>query len=218
MHALEHVIFDLDGTLTDPRTGITRSWAYMLERLGRTAPPLDSLERFIGPPTREVASELLGTDDPADLERAVAIYRERFSSLGLYENLVYDGIADALARLSQQGYALWVCTSKPHVYARRILEHFDLLARFRGVYGPELDGTRADKVDLLAYLLPRESIDPARAVMIGDRMHDIRAARQCGLRSLGVTYGFGSIEELTAAGADALCTSVAELPSAIARL
>jgi phosphoglycolate phosphatase len=217
MTALEHLIFDLDGTLTDPRTGITRCWAYMLERLGRAAPPLHELERFIGPPTRDVASELLGTDDATELERAIAIYRERFSSVGLYENQLYPGIGEVLAGLQQQGFALWVCTSKPHVFARRILEHFALNAHFRAVYGPELDGTRADKLDLLGYLLPRESIDPARALMIGDRMHDIRAARHCGARSLGVTYGFGSLEELTAAGADAICDSVAELPSAIAR-
>jgi phosphoglycolate phosphatase len=217
MTTLSHLIFDLDGTLTDPRTGITRSWAFMLERLGHSAPPLQELERFIGPPTRDVASELLGTSEPEALERAIAIYRERFSSVGLYENLAYPGIGAVLASLYQQGYALWVCTSKPHVYARRILEHFSLLSHFRAVYGPELDGTRADKVELLAYLLPRESIDPARALMIGDRMHDIRAARACGVRSLGVSYGFGSVEELSAAGADAICASVAELPGAIAR-
>lgn len=218
MSRLEHLIFDLDGTLTDPRSGITRSWAYMLERLGRQSPPLQEMERFIGPPTREVASELLGTQDPTQLERAVAIYRERFSSVGLYENLVFPGIADVLAGLHQQGYALWVCTSKPHVYARRILEHFALLAHFRAVYGPELDGTHGDKAELLAHLLLREGIDSAAAVMIGDRMHDIRAARASGVRSLGVTYGFGSLEELTTAGADAICASVAELPGAIARL
>lgn len=216
MSAFDHLIFDLDGTLTDPREGIARCYAYVLELLGRPVPPLREFERFIGPPTREVVSELLGSSDPDEVERAVAIYRERFSSVGLFENEVYPGMAELLASLSQAGFALWVCTSKPHVYARRILEHFGLLRWFREVYGCELDGTYAAKTDLLEHLLPREQIDPRRALMIGDRMHDIRAARHCGLRSLGVLYGFGTIEELREAGADALCPTVAELPVCIA--
>ena len=216
MSAIEHLIFDLDGTLTDPREGITRCYAHVLEHLGRPVPPLHEFERFIGPPTRQVVSEILGTSDRDQVERAVAIYRERFSTVGLFENEVYPGMPEVLESLSQQGFALWVCTSKPHVYARKILEHFGLLRWFREVYGCELDGRLAEKTDLLAYLLEREQIDRQRALMIGDRLHDVRAAQHCGVRSLGVTYGFGSIEELRDAGADAICPSVADLRASIA--
>ena len=214
----EHVIFDLDGTLTDPREGITRSFAHALEVLGYAVPALSELTRFIGPPTREVLAELLGTQDSERIEKGVAIYRERFAAVGLFENEAYAGMNELLAELALRGHTLWVCTSKPGVYAQRIAEHFGFTRSLRAVYGCELDGTRADKPDLLAYLLERESIPAARAVMIGDRLHDIRAARLCGLRSIGVLYGFGSREELVEAGADQLCSTVAELADVIARL
>jgi phosphoglycolate phosphatase len=214
----QDVIFDLDGTLTDPREGITRSYAHTLDLLGYPVPELSSLTRFIGPPTREVLAELLGTQDSARIEQGVAIYRERFGEVGLFENEPYAGMNELLATLAQRGHTLWVCTSKPTVYAQRIAEHFGFMPSLRAVYGCELDGTRADKADLLAYLLERESIPAQHAVMIGDRLHDIRAARACGVRSIGVLYGFGSREELTQAGADHLCATVTELAHAIARL
>jgi phosphoglycolate phosphatase len=215
---LTHLIFDLDGTLTDPREGITRSYIHALEMLGHVAPPAASLERFIGPPTREVLRELLGTDDHDAIERGVSIYRERFSTVGLYENALYPEIEAVLRELAAVGFTCWVCTSKPRVYAAQIIEHFGLTQYFRAVYGCELDGTRADKADLLAYLLERESIDPAAAVMIGDRLHDVRAARENGLRSIGVLYGFGDRAELEAAGAHALCVKLRELPQIIRRV
>ena len=215
---IEHVIFDLDGTLTDPEAGITRSWAHALEVLGRPVPPLKELTRFIGPPTRDVMAELLGTQDAARIEEGVAIYRERFSTLGLFENHAYPGIVDTLAQLAASGRSLWICTSKPGVYAQRIADHFGFTPHLRAVYGPELDGTRGDKAELLTYLLAQEGIPAEGAVMIGDRLHDIRAARQCRVRSIGVLYGFGSREELTQAGADQLCATVAELAGMIERI
>jgi phosphoglycolate phosphatase len=216
--AITHLIFDLDGTLTDPREGITRCYIHALRELGREAPPPTALERYIGPPTREVLSDLLGTLDKDEIERAVSIYRQRFSTLGLFENVPYPGIGEALRHFGQTGLECWVCTSKPGVYATRILVHFELSGYFRAIYGCELDGTRADKADLLAYLLARESISADQALMIGDRMHDVRAARSNGLRSIGVLYGFGDRAELQAAGADALCASPTELPTIVARI
>lgn len=213
-----HLIFDLDGTLTDPREGITRCHLHVLERFELPLPPQRELERFIGPPLRDALAELIGTRDAVQVERATAIYRERFGAVGLFENFPYPGIHAALAALGEQGNTLWVCTSKAGVYAERILEHFELSGFFSAIYGCELDGALSDKAELLAFILERHAIDPARAIMIGDRKHDIRAAQRNGLRSIGVLYGFGDEAELREAGADALCPSVADLGAVIARL
>jgi phosphoglycolate phosphatase len=215
---IEHLIFDLDGTLTDPREGITQSYIHALEQLGYQPPPAAALERYIGPPNREVFRELLGRADGAEIERAVALYREHFSTLGIFQNVLYPGIGELLLRFVQMGLGCWVCTSKPGVYATRIIEHFALSQHFRAIYGCELDGTRADKAELLAYLLERESIAPGQALMIGDRLHDVLAARANGVRSIGVLYGFGDRTELERAGADALCAKLDELPAVVAQL
>jgi phosphoglycolate phosphatase len=211
------LIFDLDGTLTDPSVGITRCYIHALRALGREPPTAAELERHIGPPMRSVLAELLGTHDADEVETGVRIYRERFSTVGLFENAPYPGIADALAQLRSRGYRLFVCTSKPEVYALRIVQHFKLAEYFQRIYGCELDGTRGEKTELLAYLLERESVEPSSAVMIGDRLHDVRAAKANGLRSVGVLYGFGSAAELERAGADVLCPSVSDLPAVIER-
>lgn len=214
----KHLLFDLDGTLTDSREGITRCYIHTLQVLGRQPPTAAELERYIGPPTRDVLRDLLGTNDSVLVENAVRIYRERFSTVGLFENTPYTGISDALSQLGAEGFKLFVCTSKPEVYAVRILEHFQMASHFQHIYGCELDGTRGEKHELLAYLIDRESIDPSSAVMIGDRLHDVHAARANGVRSIGVLYGFGSKSELERAGADVLCDSVAELPDAVTRV
>jgi phosphoglycolate phosphatase len=211
-----HLIFDLDGTLTDPREGITRCYVHALEQLGLTPPAAESLERYIGPSIREVLAELLATTDAARIEEAVTIYRERFARVGLFENFPFPDVHATLRAFTETGYVLWVCTSKPRVYAERILEHFELAAHFRGVYGCELDGTLSDKAELLAHLLERETIVPATAIMIGDRKHDMRAARLNGTHCIGVTYGFGDLLELEEAGASAFCAQFSELPEAIA--
>ena len=212
------VIFDLDGTLTDPREGIVRCFVHALERLGWVAPPVEELTRFIGPPLREVFGVLLKTDDAARIEHAVALYRERFGTIGLFENHPYEGIHAALAQLRAAGHRLFVCTSKAQVYAERIVAHFELAPYFERAYGPGLDGTLSDKAALLAHLIERESIAPASAVMIGDRLHDMLAARSNGLRGLGVLYGFGDLAELTAAGAALTCERVEDIPPGVARL
>lgn len=205
------VLFDLDGTLTDPQVGITHSLCHALTEMGRVAPEPQSLCWCIGPPLQESIPLILGTDDEAECSRCLGLFRERFSTIGLLENTVYPSVADALESLRCEGVNLLVATSKPHIYAQRILEHFDLLLFFRAVYGSELDGTRTNKVDLLGHLLASEGMQGPDCVMVGDREHDILAARAHGCGSVGVLWGYGSAQELTDAGADVLCASPPDL-------
>jgi len=205
-HAL---LFDLDGTLTDNYLGISRSIVYALERLDANIPDAATLRRCVGPPLRDSFRWLLDTDDVTVVEQAIGLYRERFADVGWRENVVYDGIADAFAALAAGATRMFVCTSKPEVYARRIVTLFGFSEHLDGVYGADLAGRLDDKVKLLAHLVATEHLDPARAIMIGDRAHDVRAARMNGTRSAGVLWGYGSREELAAA--DAIVTVPAEL-------
>ena len=213
---ITNVLLDLDGTLTDPATGITNCIAYALTRVDVAAPSPNDLHFAIGPPLRGSFATLLKTNDTVLIERAMVLYRERFAETGLFENIVYNGVPEMLTDLKARNYRLLLATAKPHVYARRILAHFNLATPFDGIYGSELDGTRQHKADLLRYLLERENIDPSSAVMIGDRHHDIDAARVHGCRAIGVTYGYGSAEEL--AHADRLCDSPAHIAETIVSL
>jgi phosphoglycolate phosphatase len=203
------IFFDLDGTLTNPKPGITRSIQYALHKLDLEAPSEDDLTWCIGPPLRTSFKKLLGTDALADM--AVSLYRERFTDIGLFENEVYGGIEDTLSALATPGRRLFVATSKPFVYAERIIDHFKLRAYFERVFGSELDGTRADKTELLDYALKAAHVDPAHAIMIGDRSHDMIGARNNGMTALGVLYGYGSLEELLGAGAHHLAATPREL-------
>jgi len=208
---MKALLFDLDGTLTDPREGITRSIAHALERLGIEPPPLQELTFAIGPPLRLSFARLLATEKRETIELAVKHYRERFADVGLFENAPYDGIAETLGALAAGGAPLFVATSKPLVYARRIVDHFDLGRHFIEVHGCELDGTREDKRDLLAHLLPHHGVAPGEAAMIGDRGADMVAARHHGVRAVGVLWGYGSRDELVQAGAQSLCESPGDL-------
>ena len=208
---MKAVLFDLDGTLTDPREGITRSIAYALERMGLAPPPLADLTFAIGPPLRRSLAQLLGSEESDPVERALAFYRERFADVGLFENAVYDGMAETLQALSATGTTLIVATSKPRVYAERIVRHFGLEAHFAAVHGCELDGTREDKRDLLAHLIPHHGLLANTAAMIGDRGADMLAARHHGVRAVGALWGYGTREELEAAGAQAYCAAPREL-------
>jgi phosphoglycolate phosphatase len=207
---MDTIFFDLDGTLTDPKVGITRSIQYALQRLDHpTIPTADELTWCIGPPLRTSFVQLLGGEHAAD--RAVALYRERFSDIGLYENGVYDGIDEVLTSLGASGHRLFVATSKAHVFADRIIDHFGLRRHFEGVFGAELDGTRVDKSDLLGYALKQASADPARTLMIGDRSHDMIGAKNNGINGIGVLYGYGSRDELLQAGARHVCATPAAI-------
>ena len=209
------LLFDLDGTLTDPRVGITRCIAHALERMGVPPPPPQELHFAIGPPLRASFARLLQDERSATVERAIALYRERFADVGLFENEPYEGIGEVLAALRAQGSALYVATSKPLVYAERIVRHFGLDVHFEAVHGCELDGTRENKRDLLAHLLPLHGLDPRTAVMIGDRGADMVAARHHGLYALGASWGYGDQGELLGAGAQALCATPRDLPAAL---
>jgi phosphoglycolate phosphatase len=201
---MDAIYFDLDGTLTDPKIGITRSIQYALDKLGhRDIPGEDELTWCIGPPLRASFTILLGHEHASD--RAVSLYRERFADIGIFENSLYAGIADILTAVARPGRRLFVATSKPGVFAERIIDHFGLRDHFERVFGSELDGTRSDKTHLLEYALKETSVDPSRAIMIGDRSHDIVGARNNGMNAIGVLYGYGSREELTEAGALHVC-------------
>jgi phosphoglycolate phosphatase len=207
---MDTIFFDLDGTLTDPKPGITRSIQYALQKLDRPVIPTeDELTWCIGPPLRASFVRLLGGDDSAD--RAVSLYRERFADVGLFENRLYDGIADILTALGGNGHRLFVATSKPHVFADRIINHFGLRPHFDRVFGSELDGTRVDKGDLLEYALKEASVDPSKTLMIGDRSHDMVGAGKNGIRGIGVLYGYGSRDELIGAGAQHICATPKEI-------
>jgi phosphoglycolate phosphatase len=192
----QNILFDLDGTLTDPREGITRSIQFALAKLGIDEPDLTRLEHFIGPPLLQAFMQFYDFDEAKAWE-AVNFYRERFKVTGLYENRVFDGVGELLTELQGQGRTLYIATSKPWVFAREIARHFDFARHFKVIYGSELDGTRTNKVELIGHLLA-EGLDPAQTLMIGDRKHDLIGARSNGLDAVAVGYGFGSREELEA--------------------
>ena len=203
------IYIDLDGTLTDPKPGITGSIQYALKKLGETVPSQDELTWCIGPPLHASLKALTGTDALAD--RALLLYRERFSEVGLFENSPYPGIHGTLAAVAATGARMFVATSKPAVYATRIVEHFGLKPYFERVFGSELDGTRVDKRDLLRYALDEARVEASSAIMIGDRSHDVVGARTNGMTAIGVLYGYGTEAELRDAGAHHICAAHPEL-------
>lgn len=207
---IDNILFDLDGTLTDPKPGITRSLRYALERLGKPIPAVEDLLWCIGPPLVGSLRIILGAD--ADMaETALSIYRERYSALGKFENKVYPGVPETLTGLNQQGFNLFVATSKPYVFANEIMAHFNLLPFFKRVYGSELDNSLGDKGELIAYILEREAISAKHTIMVGDRSFDILGAKKNGVFGIGVTYGYGTREELVRAKADYIADSPQEI-------
>ena len=205
------LFFDLDGTLTDPREGITRCLQYALSQLGRSAPPQAELVQYIGPPLRWTFPRLLETDDTSLVEAAIEHYRQRYATVGLFENELYAGIPELLKSLCEEDFRLFVVTSKPAVYAERIVDHFELTQYFEAVFGPDLDGRFDDKRELVAHILRERAIAPERSVMIGDRASDIAAGKANRTRTIAVTYGFGSVEELAATNPDGMCHSPSEI-------
>ncbi len=215
MNSMENVLFDLDGTLTDPKLGITSAVRYSLQRLGVDAPSAEELTVFIGPPLWASYKKYFGFDEEKANE-AVTLYREYFAERGLFENELYAGIPELLAALRERGLRLFVATSKPSVYARRITDHFCLTEFFQSVEGSELDGRRSDKAELIAHVIASFGLDKRWTVMVGDREHDIIGAVKNGIKSIGVGYGYGSREELEAAGANSYVASVEELRDMLA--
>ncbi|MDO9489834.1 MAG: HAD hydrolase-like protein [Sphingomonadaceae bacterium] len=213
---MDTILVDLDGTLTDPAAGIIAAVRHAVAQSGAVPPPADSLRWVIGPPLRRTFPHILGDD--CDVEAAVAHYRDHYGAGGLFDAAVYDGIFDALAVLRDRPARLLVCTAKPQHFAARVLDHFELSARFDAIYGPDLEGKLDDKGDLIAHMIEREGFDPARAVMIGDRGSDVRAATRHGIPTVGVLWGYGSREELVEAGAAALCAEPAELADMVGGL
>jgi phosphoglycolate phosphatase len=206
-----HILLDLDGTLTDPKIGILTSVQHALRELGEDVPSIDELHWCIGPPLKDAFLTMFGADRPEHVAAGVRHFRERFGEVGLFENEVYPGIPEALSALKQSGHALHIATSKPEVFALRILQHFDLTSYFATINGSELDGTRSDKGDLIAHLLNSQQIPAREAVMVGDRKHDIIGAARNEVMGFGVLWGYGSREELEGAGAVACLADVPEL-------
>lgn len=199
---LTNLLFDLDGTLTDPKLGISRCIQHALTELGVAPPPADSLDWCIGPPLSQSFGRLLNSSDGDLLGQAVQLYRQRFAQVGLFENRVYEGIPQTLAALRTRGFRLFLATAKPRVFAQRILDHFDLAEHFDVAYGSELNGHLSDKPSLVQHILVCEALDPEQTMIIGDRHYDILGGKANGIRTGAVTYGFGSEEELRGAGAD----------------
>lgn len=215
---MRHLFLDLDGTLTDPAPGISTCFLHSARALGHTTLTEADVRRFIGPPLREAFAEVLGTRDVARIEEAVRIYRERFSTLGLFENALYPGVLDALAGLRSAGHPLSLVTSKAAVYAERIVDHFGLRVHIPRVYGAELSGERSTKTELVAYALAGEGLVAEQACMIGDREHDVRGAKANSVAAIAVTWGYGTRAELESAGADAIVDTLPELLAAITAL
>lgn len=214
---IHNVLFDLDGTLTDPRDGITRCIQFSLGSLGREAPPSNELLWCIGPPLRQSFSRLLEDHDNELLDLALQHYRERFSEIGIYENSVYPGIETTLQNIYRAGFHIFLATSKPTMFATRILEHFRLTRYFHGIYGSELDGRLSDKADLLAHILQAEGLDPRLTLMVGDRFHDIFGGKKNGIATAAVTYGYGSREEIEGASPDFVFHSPSDLATYLER-
>jgi phosphoglycolate phosphatase len=208
------ILFDLDGTLTDPFTGITNSLQHALTTMGIEPPPSQELRRYIGPPLQATFLEILGDEGRA--ADALGHYRQRYGEVGKFENVLIPDIVDALDVLSSEGYALFVATSKLETYSRDIIDHFGLARFFRTVHGSALDGSRADKGELIRHILDAEGLDPRRTVMIGDRLHDAHGAAKNDVKAIGVLWGFGDRSELEEAGVARIATSPAELPDMVA--
>ena len=212
-----NILFDLDGTLTDPEIGITRCIQHALASLSRPVPSTESLRRYIGPPLQGSFAELLETEEEVVVAEAIRLYRERFVVTGMFENSVYPEIPAGLESLRKDGHRLWVATSKPHVYARQIVQHFGLAEFFEVVYGSELSGVNAEKAALIRTILAQEGLSTEETCMVGDRAQDVVGARANGIEVVAVLWGYGSPEELSAAGPDQTVASMAELCEYILR-
>lgn len=206
----EYIFMDLDGTISDPKEGITKAVAHALSYYGIRVENLDTLEKFIGPPLLDSFRDFYGFSEERSRE-AIEKYREYFGSQGLFENVLYDGMRELLSEAVSLGKKLVIATSKPEVYTEKILKYFDIEKYFLFAAGSTLDGSRSKKGDVIRYALDSLKIRADQAVMVGDRKHDVIGAKENGLYSIGVLYGYGDRKELETAGADCIVTDVEEL-------
>jgi len=206
-----YILFDLDGTLTESGRGIANSIIYMLNDFGIEVEDRESLRAWMGPPLVDSMQLFYGFDREKAL-RGVEKYREYFNTKGMYENEVYPGVPEMLAALKEKGYGIYMATSKPEAAARKIAEHFDLAGYFDYIGGASNDDSRGKKGDVIRYVLETAGItDKDAVIMVGDREHDVIGARQNGLETVGVLYGYGSRNELLDAGAEWVVDSVEAL-------
>ncbi|WP_254075320.1 HAD family hydrolase [Paenibacillus tritici] len=215
--SLKHILFDLDGTLTDPKEGITKSVEYALNQFSIEVEHPDLLIPYIGPPLYDSFIEIQGFTAEAAAQ-AVEFYRERYRTLGMFENHVIPGIPELLESLRAKGFELYVATSKPIVFAEQILRHYELDGFFKYAAGSNLDGTRSKKREVIEHVLEENNLLASQSLMIGDREHDIIGAKACGVASVGVLFGYGSGEELSAAGADYIAPAVSSVEDIILRI
>ena len=205
-----YILYDLDGTLTDPRVGITKSIEYALAHFGIDVENLNELTKFIGPPLRDTFREYYSFSD-SDVKVAVDKFQEYFAEQGLYENIIYDGIAEMLQGQYESGKKIVLATSKPQVFAHKVLEQFEIDKYFELIVGSELSGERSDKAEVIKYAVDTLAINPSDAIMIGDRKYDVIGSRAHGIDSIGVLYGYSSKGELREAGANYIVETVEEL-------
>ena len=192
---MQNLIFDLDGTLVDSRGTIHASLNHTLEMLGHPTVSFERTRDFIGSPLLDIFTGFLGLD-AALADRAIGVYRQRYDELNHEGTTIYPSVAETLSRLRERGYALYIATVKPEPVARSVLGYQGLLELFGGISGSSMDSTRKDKSEIIAHAVRQNSLDGARSVMVGDRYHDMRGARHNGMRAIGVSYGYGSSEEL----------------------
>ena len=206
----EYIFMDLDGTISDPKEGITKAVAHALSYYGIRVENLDMLEKFIGPPLMDSFQDFYGFSEERS-RGAVEKYREYFGRQGLFENMLYDGMKELLAAVVSHGKKIVIATSKPEVYTVQILKYFGIEHYFQFVAGSTLDGSRSKKGDVIRYALDSLKITADQAVMVGDRKHDVIGAKENGMYVVGVLYGYGDRKELKTAGADCIVTDVEEL-------
>ena len=207
----KYIFLDLDGTLTDPKEGITKCVQYALEKFGIIEPDLDNLTKCIGPPLYNSFTEFYGMSDE-DAYKAIAYYRERFSTIGLFENAVLPGACEMLQKLCNAARVPVLATSKPRIYADAIVKKYGIRPYLKMISASELDGTRNNKNEIIEYAISTLGIqDRSKIIMVGDRHHDIDAAKACGIDSCGVRFGSADPGELEAAGADYIASDFDEL-------
>lgn len=206
-----YILFDLDGTLIDSSQGVISAAKFALDKMGVPETQIVNLERIIGPPLKHSFKEFFNLSDEF-AEKGVEYFREYYRDKSLFDCTVYEGVEELLTMLKNDGYTLAIATSKPKVFAKRILDHINLSQYFDVIEGSSLDEAHHDKADIISHVINQLNIyNPNQAIMIGDRLYDVKAANAIGMESIGVLYGFGSLEEFQDAGASYVVNSVKEL-------